>query len=63
MSSTIPWDGLPDDSYETFDPTDARRLAFLVADVLAAERVRAPATPRPGDATGWEPVLAALIDD
>jgi glycosyltransferase involved in cell wall biosynthesis len=63
VSSTIPRDGLQDGSCLTFDPADVRRLASLMVDVLLAERVRAPVTHRPADATGWEPVFAALVDD
>ena len=62
VSSTIPTDGLSDGAYTTFDPTDVIRLASLMVDVLLAERVRSPVTHRPADATGWEPVLKALID-
>jgi glycosyltransferase involved in cell wall biosynthesis len=63
MSSTIPRDGLQDGAYETFDPSDARRLASLMTAVLLTARNRTPATPRPGDGTGWEPVLSALVED
>jgi glycosyltransferase involved in cell wall biosynthesis len=63
LSSMIPRDGLLDGSYVTFDPADVFRLASLMVDVLLAERVRSPVAHRPADATGWEPVLTALVDD
>jgi len=63
VSSTIPRDGLPDGSHVTFEPEDGRRLASLMVDLLLTEQARAPATQRPTNATGWEPVLAALVDD
>jgi glycosyltransferase involved in cell wall biosynthesis len=63
LSSMIPRDGLLDGSYVTFDPADVFGLASLMVDVLLTERVRSPVTPRPADATGWEPVLRALVDD
>jgi glycosyltransferase involved in cell wall biosynthesis len=63
MSATIPRDGLAVGSYLPFDPADARGLASLITDLLLTEQVRAPSTPRASDGTGWEPVLAALVDD
>lgn len=63
MSATIPRVGLADGSYLPFDPADARGLASLITDLLLTEQVRAPSTPRASDGTGWEPVLAALVDD
>ncbi len=63
MSGTIPRDGLADGSFVPFDPADAQGLASLIADFLMTDRVRAPSTPRTSDRTGWEPVLAALVDD
>jgi glycosyltransferase involved in cell wall biosynthesis len=63
MSATIPRVGLADGSYLPFDPADARGLASLITDLLLTERVRAPSTPKASDGTGWEPVLAALVDD
>jgi glycosyltransferase involved in cell wall biosynthesis len=63
MSATIPRVGLADGSYLPFDPADARGLASLITDLLLTERVRAASTPRASDGTGWEPVLAALVDD
>ena len=63
MSARIPRVGLADGSYLPFDPADARGLASLITDLLLTDRVRAPSTPRASDGTGWEPVLAALVDD
>jgi glycosyltransferase involved in cell wall biosynthesis len=60
MSSTIPRDGLPDGTYRMFDPTDARGLADLMVEAIAAGHVRTPIAL--GDGTGWEPVLSALVD-
>jgi len=60
MSSTIPRDGLPDETYALFDPADAVALAALILDVIERRPERTPISLGPG--TGWEPVLSALVD-
>jgi GT2 family glycosyltransferase/glycosyltransferase involved in cell wall biosynthesis len=60
LSSAIPRDGLPDVTYRLFDPTAPGELANLMVDAIAAGYVRE--TVDVGHGTGWEPVVAALID-
>ena len=60
VSTTIPLDGLPGDTYTLFDPRDAEGLSALMVRAVVAGHVRAPIPT--GEGTGWEPVLSALID-
>lgn len=60
IATSIPSDGLPVGTYESFDPTDAPRLAELIVEVLVNPR-RDAAYVGTGE-TGWEPVLSALVD-
>lgn len=60
MSSAIPRDGLRD-GFSLFDPTDDARLAELMVDALRSP-VRLKPSQRNG-LSGWEPVVAALLDD
>lgn len=60
VSSGIPRDGLVEGTYELFDPSDAAGLADLIVDVLSEPKRRHAVDP--GNGTGWEPVLSALVD-
>ncbi len=61
MSSTIPRDGLPDGTYQLFDPMDPAELAVEMIDAVVAGHVRIPIAV--GEGTGWESVLSALVDE
>ena len=59
-SSGIPLDGLPDDSYELFDPGNPGELGALMVTALLAPWRRAAFRPESG--AGWRPVLDAMVD-